>query len=114
MDSKHKQYWAAILSVKEQTPLSPDPHPASAAVTIDGIMFCSTILPWKGLAKKSPPWAEGKHREKTDAAIAGLLKALPKTNLVWGGDWNHSLLGNEVSGSYEGRSHLLKAIKSGC
>ena len=31
--------------------------------------------------------------------------------MVWGGDWNHSLIGSEVAGSFDGRKHLLNALE---
>ena len=104
-----KQHWAAVLgrgafSAKE------DPHAASAAVDIDGITFCSTILPWRG-APSDYPWIGKTHVEKTEAVLGALTMSLPKNDLVWGGDWNHSLLGVEVAGSRGGRTHLQAAIR---
>jgi len=39
-----------------------------------------------------------------------LLSKLPTNDLVWGGDWNHSLTGKEHAGSMGGRNHLLEAV----
>src|SRR5947207_1393166 len=47
------QHWAAILSHQTIVPLA-DPHPASAAGNVNGITYCSTILPWKGAQTQSP------------------------------------------------------------
>lgn len=107
-----KQHWAAVLCTKEFK-LKPqmDPHPASAAATIGGITFCSTILPWKGVKKNSDPWNGSNHAEMTEHALASLVKNLRKRDLVWGGDWNHSLNGKEHAGSMGGRTHLLAAIE---
>lgn len=104
-----KQHWAAVLSV---LPLKPcdDPHPASAAAVVDGIKYCSTILPWKGVKTGSPPWRGSNHSEMTGDALKTLLKKLPTSDLVWGGDWNHSLTGKEGAGSMGGREHVLEAI----
>ena len=38
------QYWAAILSDKPFDRILPDPHPTSAAVVVDNIIYCSTVL----------------------------------------------------------------------
>ena len=46
----------------------------------------------------------------TKDVIETLLNKLPKSDLVWGGDWNHSLIGKEYAGSMGGRNHLLEAI----
>ena len=45
------------------------------------------------------------------AAIDTLLESLPKSGLVWGGDWNHALTGSESAGSKGGRQHLRSAIQ---
>jgi len=47
----------------------------------------------------------------TENAIKTLLSKLPKEDLVWGGDWNHSLIGKEHAGSMGGRNHVLEAVK---
>ncbi len=47
----------------------------------------------------------------TEDAIKALLRNLPTSDLVWGGDWNHSLIGKEHAGSIGGRNHVLDAIK---
>lgn len=103
------QHWAAILSVPPLTPLD-DPHPASAAADVDGITYCSTILPWKGVEAGSHPWKGSNHASMTESAIETLLSVLPTSDLVWGGDWNHSLIGVEIAGSMGGRRHLREAI----
>jgi hypothetical protein len=40
------------------------------------------------------------------------MTVLPKNKLVWGGDWNHAMMGKEYSGSQEGRAHITKAVAS--
>jgi predicted TIM-barrel fold metal-dependent hydrolase len=47
----------------------------------------------------------------TENALKTLLSKLPTSDLVWGGDWNHSLIGKEHAGSMGGRNHLLEAVK---
>jgi hypothetical protein len=59
----------------------------------------------------SAPWHGSSHSEMTENAIKTLLSDLPKSDLVWGGDWNHSLIGKEHAGSMGGRIHLLEAVK---
>ena len=104
------QHWAAVLSV---SPLEPkvDPHEASASAVVNGITFCSTIHPWRGVKSDSPPWQGSNHAEMTKHAIDILLNKLPQSDLVWGGDWNHSLIGKEHAGSMGGRHHVLEAIQ---
>jgi hypothetical protein len=89
----------------------PDPHPASAFAVVDDFNFCVSILPWRGSGGELP-WTGTTHADRTEAAISQLLSKLPKENLVWGGDWNHSLIGVEVAGSKGGRSAVLRAIES--
>lgn len=103
--------YAAVLSVQELEPVEEDIHFASAAAVINGITYCSTILPWKGVKKNSDPWTGSDHAEMTGNVLASLLTNLPKENLVWGGDWNHSFVGSESSGSDDGRKHLHNALK---
>ncbi len=76
---------------------------------IDGTTYCSTILPWAGSGGE-PPWSGDKHADRTRNAWDGLLANLPTANLVWGGDWNHSLCGREGAGSMGGRQYVLEAI----
>ena len=87
----------------------PDPHTASAAGVVDGVTFCSTILPWRSCGPV--PWGEGTHAVRTAAVLDTLLSALPRGALVWGGDWNHSLVGRETAGSMAGRGHLERALE---
>ena len=104
------QHWAAVLSLLPLTPLD-DPHTASAAAKVDGITYCSTILPWRSVKANEPPWNGSNHSEMTEDAIKALLRNLPTSDLVWGGDWNHSLIGKEHAGSIGGRNPVLDAIK---
>jgi len=105
------QHWAAVLSISPLAPLD-DPHPASATAVVNGVTYCSAILPWRGVKADSAPWHGSNHSEMTEEAIETLLSKLPTGDLVWGGDWNHSLIGKEHAGSMGGRNHLLEAIKN--
>lgn len=103
-----RRRWAGVFSRSDLVPL-PDPHPASARAKVDGLTFCSSILPWRG-APQREPWIEGNHAAKTRHAVDALLDVLPTTELVWGGDWNHALLGREWSGSKGGRGFIADAL----
>jgi endonuclease/exonuclease/phosphatase family metal-dependent hydrolase len=105
-----EQHWAAVLSRSPMKP-QPDPHPASAFAAVDDLNFCSSILPWRG-SGGDLPWKGSTHADRTETAISQLLDNLPKVNLVWGGDWNHSMLGAEVAGSKGERHAILLAIDS--
>lgn len=102
-----KRRWAAVVSTAPLTAL-PDPHPASAAARVDRITFCSSILPWRSCAPT--PWGEGNHAARTDRALTALDSALPRERLVWGGDFNHSLLGGEYAGTKAGRQAIEEFI----
>ncbi len=105
------QHWAAVLSRDPFCPLT-DPHPASAAVRIEGITYCLSVLPW-GTCGTEPPWIQGKLHEKTTNTLTILQTALLPQDLVWGGDWNQNLKGGwENVGSGEGRKRLKEAIES--
>lgn len=102
-----RRRWAGVLSRSPLTPMS-DPHAASASAVVDGVTFCSSILPWRSCGPV--PWGEGTHAERTVRALRSLVGVLPRGGLVWGGDWNHSLFGAEWAGSKAGRSHIEGAL----
>jgi hypothetical protein len=108
-----KQHWAAVLSVQPLDRLD-DPHPASAAAVVNGITYCSTILPWAGCRQQQDcPWADGTLAEMVKTTLDCLIGKLPRRMLVWGGDWNQNLAGEwENIGCNEGRSLICSAIES--
>ena len=71
-------------------------------------VFCSFVLPWKG-AQSEHPWVGDGHAEKTRHTVDALLPALPRSDLIWGGDWNHALAGREYAGSMAGRAFITEA-----
>jgi hypothetical protein len=77
--------------------------------TVNGLTFCSSILPWRACGA-DPPWIGTRHQEKTENAINSLMGNLPRERLVWGGDWNHALTGREYAGSMGGRRAILAAV----
>ena len=104
-----RRRWAGIAS---RLPMasSPDPHPASAQAQIGATTYVSSVLPWRSCGSR-PPWVGDRHVEKTQKALDDLLLRLRAANsLVWGGDWNHALLGKEYAGSQGGRSAILAAL----
>lgn len=104
------QFWAVIAyNGAASVSRLPDPHPASVSISCDDVTFCTSILPWKD-ANDEAPWAGSNHATRVQSVLNALLKALPRENLVWGGDWSHALSGNEVAGNKTGRSHLLEAV----
>jgi hypothetical protein len=102
-----KRRWAGVFSRRPLTAL-PDPHWASAAAAIDGTTYCSTVLPWRGCGAA---WPGRGHAQQTESVLAELVDQLLTRSLVWGGDWNHSLAGDECAGTKGGRAHLLAAVE---
>jgi hypothetical protein len=103
--------WAGIFSlIPFRFVPREDPHPASAAAVIGDTTFVSSVLPWRTCGS-GWPWVGKTTAEKTRAALDGLLNDLPKQDLVWGGDWNHSLEGSETAGSYDGRAMIVCALE---
>lgn len=101
--------WAAIASHAPQIKLAP-PHPASAAATIEGTTYVSSILPWRSSGGEEP-WHGDTHASRTKDALKTLAQALGTYDrLVWGGDWNHALSGDEWAGSSGGRQALLAVL----
>lgn len=106
------QHYAGILSRLSLKKL-PDPHHASAAAVVDGITYCSSILPWSTCAHDDgSPWVGGSKVENmVRETIDQLQKELPCSNLVWGGDWNQNLAGGwEWVGSGGGRARIERAL----
>lgn len=100
-----KRRWAAVASRFSLIP-KPDPHGASTMAEVEGLRFCSSILPWRSCGS-SLPWSGATTAEKTSAAVSSVEASAPD---VWGGDWNHALSGREWSGSVAGRQSLLDAV----
>ena len=102
--------WAGIFSLVPPPDPLEDPHPASAAAVVGNTTFVSSVLPWRTCGS-GWPWVGTTTAEKTRATLDALLKHLPRQDLVWGGDWNHSLEGSETAGSHDGRAMILAALE---
>lgn len=102
-----RKHWAGVFSRSPIDPL-PDPHPASAAAVVRGLVWCSSILPWRSCG--TTPWGEGTTAEKTSRALEQLTAGLPVGALVWGGDWNHAMEGREYAGSLAGRAAIKNVL----
>lgn len=102
------QHWAGVFSRLPMQAL-PEPHPASATARVDGWAFCSSILPWRGCGA-GEPWGSGAHAEKSARCLAELRTALDPES-VWGGDWNHALVGPEWAGSKAGRAAIREVLQ---
>jgi hypothetical protein len=104
-----RRRWAAVAS---RLPMasSPDPHPASAAAQVGATTYVSSVLPWRA-ARSGPVWAGERHADRTQHAVDDLLLRLRAApSLVWGGDWNHALIGKEYAGSKAGRVSITGAL----
>lgn len=104
-DMQPGRAWAAVGS-RIGLITAPDPHPASATAVIRDIRFCSSVLPW-GSAGRYLAFPGANITEMTTEALDGVVKARPG---VWGGDWNHSLMGREYVGSLRGRAAIIGAL----
>lgn len=98
--------WAVVAS-KHPLKTCTSPHPASVAAKIGSTTYVSSILPWKGCGDVHP-WDGSDHISRMTATLTKLAPFLEdnKANLVWGGDWNHALVGPERAGSAAGRDAL--------
>ena len=104
-----RRLWAAIAS---RLPMasSPDPHPASAQAQVGATTYVSSMLPWRS-CRSRPPWSGERHADKTSNAVDDLLLRLRAAGpVVWGGDWNHALVGREYAGSAGGRAAITRAL----
>jgi hypothetical protein len=68
----------------------------------------SSILPWPSCGPDAPWFGVG-HNDRVRSAVASLLTHRPDGDLIWGGDWNHSLHGR-VLGSREGRDSIIRLV----
>jgi endonuclease/exonuclease/phosphatase family metal-dependent hydrolase len=103
-----RRAWAAVLSRRPLSPC-PDPHPASAMAEVDGIRYCSSILPWRSAGSR-PIWPGERHAEWTSRTVDALRESL-RPPAVWGGDFNHALTGREWSGSKAGRESIASLLQ---
>lgn len=103
-------HWATILSTRPMEPL-PDPHPASAAVRIEGVLVCASVLPWP-LAQDSWPWGPAEHLPRMHQALGGITDALTGRTAIWGGDWNQPLEGSLVGTSRAARDAITASTES--
>ena len=104
-----RRRWAAVAS---RLPMAscPDPHPASAQAQVGATTYVSSVLPWRSCGSRHP-WVGAGHADKTRHAVDDLLLRLrPAGSLVWGGDWNHALVGREHAGSQGGRREIARAV----
>lgn len=108
-DMASRRRWAAVGSTSPLKAL-PDPHAASAAAEINGVVFCSSILPWRSCGR-GPTWGEGSLTDRTSRAVEQIVGNLPDQPVVWGGDWNHALTGREFGGSVGGRRAIRTATE---
>ena len=108
--------WAAIAAREPLVPLvleTPHPplHAASVAAVVAGTTYVSSILPWAGSGGRYP-WQGADHPARVANALKILAQFLKtQTDLVWGGDWNHSLAGPERAGSKAGRRDLVSLVE---
>ena len=100
------QFWAAIFA-RDLTPLD-EPDPATAAATFGEVTLWSSVLPWPSCGRQGP-WAGDRHDDRIRTALDGLQARRPAGDLIWGGDWNHSLE-ERVLGSRVGRASLVELL----
>jgi hypothetical protein len=107
------RHWSAVLSRAPHEVLA-DPHAASAAVRVEGITYCSSVLPWAGCGRQlDSPWIDGSPADKTSAAVGEIINRFPGSKVVWGGDWNQNLSGGrQFVGSTEMRDVIESALLS--
>jgi hypothetical protein len=103
------KHWSAVAVPAAAGRCIEPPHPATAAVELDGVTCWSSVLPWRGSGRW---WQYGgdRHAERTQTALRALVSRRPEGPLVWGGDWNHALTGPEQAGSAAGRRAVLDAV----
>lgn len=105
---KPDRYWAAVYAAEGEA--LPSPHPANAVARLpDGWTCASSVLPWRG-SGRTPPWSGETHEECMRTTLEAVEPVLPEGDLVWGGDWNQALQGEEHAGSKAGRRALTETL----
>lgn len=101
--------WAIVASRQPLAEIK-STHPATAAATIDGVTYVSSVLPWAG-TKDEPPWNGANLAARMSHTLNTLAPLLHShSELVWGGDWNQVLSGPNVVGSKAGGNALRAVI----
>jgi hypothetical protein len=108
-DRAYAAVWARD-GLQEQTSI----HEAAAFATFDGLRVCSCVLPWRGVDVADWPDEGDDLATITRAAIArlGIGLGLGSGDLVWGGDWNQALDGQDTVSTNAGRIALDELIKA--
>lgn len=103
-------HWAGVLARGSIDPL-PDPHPASAAAWIDGLLACCSMLPWP-FPDADTPWGDqASHLEAMHATLTPIENMLKGNPSVWGGTWHQPLAGNIVGFSPRVQEELLGTVE---
>lgn len=103
-----QQHWAGVFAREASPAMEPDAATA-AARTAHGLSIWSSVLPWPTCGAPSP-WLGARHDDRVRHAVDGLRSNVPTGDLIWGGDWNHSLSGRVV-GSRVGRIVVLELVE---
>jgi len=89
-------------------------HRAAAFATFNGMRICSCVLPWRTVDIVDWPDEGADLATITQAAITQLGNGLApgSEDLVWGGDWNQALSGQDTVSTNAGREALGEVIKA--
>ena len=103
------RHWAGLLT-RSPIRLLPDPHPASVAGWVDGLLVCASVLPWP-FADEDTPWQEEpSHTGAMTATLAAIESVLKGNAAVWGGAWSQPLEGNIVGFSPSAQEAILTTV----
>lgn len=102
-------HWAGILS-RHPVDRLPDPHPASVAARAEGVLVCSSVLPWPFAGAETPWDGQGTYAEAMALTLAAVETTLKTSPAVWGGTWHQPLAGNIVGFSPRVQEALLGTI----
>ena len=104
-----RKTYSAVLTRSALEPL-PDPHPASAAASVRNLDVVSSILPWPLATTSQWPWGSADQDERMAETVATLEPALRDREVIWGGDWNQPLEGNNSGFRNRSRALLVEAV----
>ncbi len=104
--------WSAVWTKHSATEVMTR-HALTAAIEVQGLLFLSTVLPWRGSGNHDY-WrgSSGGPATWTEIALREIQCLLDSHagHLVFGGDFNHALQGPEHAGSGAGRVAIQELL----
>ncbi|MFW5473176.1 endonuclease/exonuclease/phosphatase family protein [Knoellia sp. CPCC 206450] len=119
VEGMNRIHWAGITSTWPLEPIATE-HPTLALARVhapaEEVLVAASLLPWRSAGPLWPS-GEGTFRERFSATLQQHQAAVGENTsagdlVVWGGDFNQALAGDETAGTLDGRIELAAAFAS--